>query len=159
MSRLGAVQCRHPEPCEWFRVRPGAERRASTFVLSVAQQLYLVSEELWPRLRPALEHVCPRACMNERGELFVWPVPVPLGATGPKTWRASAAGVADLAEAGWCRMLVNESTGDITVSMRRLQADAPPWPDASFIEILHEAFRGRVIGSMSHPVVRKRRKR
>jgi hypothetical protein len=100
--------------------------------------------------------VCPRLCANHDGEMFVWPVPTPTpGRGGAAPWRETAGVLASLAEMRWCRVVADEAAGQYVVSTLK-DDDAPPpptWPADDFLDVLHAAFRGRVIASEDHPLV------
>jgi hypothetical protein len=55
----------------------------------------------------------------------------------------------------WCRVVADEAAGQYVVSTLK-DDDAPPpptWPADDFLDVLHAAFRGRVIASEDHPLV------
>lgn len=61
-----SIECRAPRLDEWFRVRLGVKRRASTLALRDAGTgaLYLVTRDLSQALQPLLIPVCLRTCSN-----------------------------------------------------------------------------------------------
>jgi len=156
-TTLPPIACRCPRPDEWIRVKPGPESRFNTPVLRdpSSGDLYLVVGELWPRLAGRLAMVCPRLCVNHDGEVFIWPVPTPTsGRGGAAPWRETAGVLASLAEMRWCRVAVDEATGQCVVStLQDDEAPPPPfWPEDDFLDLLHAAFRERLITSDDHPL-------
>ena len=152
------IACRSPRTAEWIRIKPGPEGLLNTAVLRhpYSGELYLVSGHLWPRLAGRLAMVCPRLCVNHDGEMFVWPVPTPTpGRSGAAPWRETAGVLASLAEMRWCRVVADEAARQYVVSTLK-DDDAPPpptWPADDFLDVLHAAFRGRLIASENHPLV------
>ena len=133
-TMLPPIDCRSPRADDWIRVKPGPESCFNTPVLRdpSSGELYLVVGQLWPRLSDRLAMVCPRLCANHDGEMFVWPVPTPTPGRGG----------------------ADEAAGQYVVSTLK-NDDAPPptWPADDFLDVLHAAFRGRVIASEDHPLV------
>jgi hypothetical protein len=39
--------------------------------------------------------------------------------------------------------------------LRRVRLPEPEWPETSFEELMQIAFRGRIINSLDHPVIRQ----
>ena len=66
MEGTPSIECRDPRPDEWFRVRLGVKRRASTLALRDAGTgaLYLVTRDLSQALQPLLIPVCLRTSSN-----------------------------------------------------------------------------------------------
>jgi hypothetical protein len=144
-----SIVCRRPRVGERFRVHPGGERLAATWVAYDRDtgQPYLVAESLW-RDRSGLVQVCLRACENDRGERFIWCVAIGPGLTGggpnPELL------LADTAEGLWC------SPRPVWGSFETLapgEIPEPAWAGFDFIAAVHQAFRGRVITSSTHPIL------
>ena len=152
-----AIEVRPPLGGEWFRVKPGVERGASTLALRDAGTgaVYLVPRELWPALGAALVPVCLRAWTNPTGRLAVWPIGLPSLEGGPEVAIRSACIVAELAEMKWCCLRNSPDVSGVILSTRRDGLPEPEWPDVPFIDIVELAFRGRLITSLEHPVVRQ----
>ena len=155
-NTLPPIVCRNPRADEWIRVKPGPESRFNTPVLTdpSSGELYLVVGQLWLRMTDRLSMVCPRLCVNHVGEMFVWPVPtLTPGRGGGAPWRETAGVLASLAEMRWCRVVADDAVGQYVVSTLK-DNDVPPpnWPDGDFLDVLHAAFRGRLITSDDHPL-------
>jgi len=83
---------------------------------------------------------------------FVWPVKRPIaGGKDNEFWR-SAREIAERAKTVWLRMSANEGSYDTYIS--RVQPPDPVWTEVSFSEILKIAFKGRLINSKDHPVMK-----
>jgi len=156
-ATTNAVEVRSPWVGEWFRMKPGVERRASTLALRDAGtgDVYLVLRELWPALGATLTPVCLRAWTNPTGRLLVWPIGLPSLEGEPEVAIQPACVVADLAEVKWCCLRKAPDGHGTILSTRRGDLPGPEWPDVPFIEIVEQAFCGRLITSLDHPVLRQ----
>lgn len=150
------VEVRPPYAGEWFRVKPGDERWASTLVLRDAGTgyVYLVRSELWPALGAKLVPVCLRAWTNPTGRLAVWPIGLPALEGGPEVVLGSACVVAAVAERKWCCLRNAPDAPGVILSTRKEGLPEPEWPDVPFLDILELAFHNRLITSLAHPVIR-----
>jgi hypothetical protein len=152
------IVCRDPDKDEWIRVKSGEERRAVTPALRHPDtgDVYIASTDLWPMLASKLLWVGPRVCINHEGEIFVWAVPFPPIVGGARIWPGPAGIVADLAEMKWCRVSLDSNSGQYTVATisTRDKAPEPAWPDIDFLDAAADAFRGRVIMTPDHPLLR-----
>ncbi|MFO0967885.1 MAG: hypothetical protein U0793_20180 [Gemmataceae bacterium] len=153
------VPCRKPAK-EWF-VRCNPSLRLETCVLELKEdrETYLVAPPLWQEL--ASESTFgPRALyatMNRQGVLFVWPVRLP-GPDGKiDDWNRSALEAASMAESRWVRVASNMALGAYDVFEATADWPEPDWPALPLNEILRVAFKGRVIDSLDHPVLRRLR--
>ena len=147
---VGEIVCRRPRVGERFRVHPGGERHAATWVAFDPDtgEPYLVAEHLWQDT-VGLAPVCLRACVNDRGERFVWCMGI-----GPPSAAIGGPNVellmADAAQRLWC------VPGAVWGSFETLAPGAipePAWEGFDFIDALHEAFEGRSIDKADHPVL------
>lgn len=150
------IVCRRPRVGERFRVHPGAERRAATWVAydHDTGEPHLVAEHLWSGTA-GLVPVCLRACVNDRGERFVWCIgvgPPPASYGGPNAELL----LADTAERFWC------TPRPVWGSFETLAPGVipePAWDSFDFITALNEAFKGRVVTSASNPIPVEMRRR
>jgi hypothetical protein len=145
---------------EWF-VRTNPALRIETCVLELKEdrETYLVV----PALRSELASEStfgPRAlfvAMNRQGVLFVWPIRLP-GPDGKiDDWNRSALEAASMAETQWIRVASNMPLGAYDVFIASADWPEPSWPDLPLSEILRIAFKGRVIDSLDHPVLKRLR--
>jgi hypothetical protein len=114
---------------------------------------FRVAEYLWGGT-VGLVPVRLRACVNDRGEWFVWCIGIgpPSAAIGGPNAELL---MADAAQRLWC------VPGAAWGSFETLAPGAipePAWEGFDFIDALHEAFEGRSIDKADHPIlVRLRR--
>lgn len=152
------ISCREPKRTEWFRVRPGLESVTTTGAVRDPDTgvLYLLHGELWSRVGRGVDWICPRVCVNNAGQVFLWPVPMPGPEAEWSPWFPAGQAVASLAEATWVRAEIDTRNREYrveTASGRDLPE--PVWPPSDYLELMHAAFHGRVIDSIAHPLIRK----
>jgi hypothetical protein len=157
-ARVALLPCRSPAPDEWFRVRPGAERCATAAAVRDPDtgRLYMAGADLWPGLGSRIEWICPRACMNQIGQIFIWPIAVPGPGGDPRSWLAATRLVACLAEQRWIRLEIDREREQYRIATEAgRDLPEPVWPATDFLELLGDAFRGRLVTTPEHPFVRK----
>lgn len=145
---------------EWF-IRTNPALRIETCVLELKEdrEVYLVSPDLWTEL-VAESTFGTRAlygAINRQGVFFVWPVRLP-GADGKlDDWNRSALEAASMAETRWIRVASNMSLGAYEVFEAQADWPEPEWPEISLGDILRTAFKGRVVETLDHPVLKRLR--
>jgi len=155
---ISTVPNRKPNKSEWFQARPGDGWRLQTAVLElekgVERSTYLVAPSLWADLSGEITPALLLTCVNRANDLFIWRIKLP-GADGrSNTWTDSALQIAKAAETTWCRMVSDTTNGIYTHYVPTAELPDPKWPELSFNEIIKLAFRGRMIDSLNHPVLR-----
>lgn len=153
---VSSIDCRPPCPDEWIRVRAGVERVAATGAVRAPDtgRLYIASAELWPRLGDRIEWICPRACVNEAGQVFIWPIPVPGPHGDQHSWPAAVGLVTVLAEQKWIRLEIDREREQYRIATEGgKHLPEPVWPAGDFLDLLCDAFRGRVITTADHPLI------
>ena len=156
---LTTVPVRKPDR-QWFvRVRPGEEWRLNAGVLVTEddRETYLVDQSLVPELAGEVVPVILYTAINRQGVLFLWPARLP-GPDGRELeWHRSAHEAAAHAEIGWVRVQANMSLGAYEISRALGDLDEPKWPEQDFAFLLRIAFKGRIIDSPDHAVLRRLR--
>jgi hypothetical protein len=153
---VSPINCRPPTPDEWIRVRAGGERVGTTGAVRAPDtgRLYIVSAELWSRLGDRIEWICPRACINEVGQVFIWPIPVPGPGGDQQSWLAAARLVAGLAEQKWIRLEVDREHEQYRIATEGgKHLPDPVWPAGDFLDLLCNAFRGHIVATADHPLI------
>lgn len=151
------VPVRKPDR-QWFvRVNASEEYRMDTYMLELKEEreTYLVAPDLWPELLGEVVAKTIFTGINRQGTTFVWPIRLP-GEDGRRdTWNESALQAAELAMASWVRVASNMSAGGYDVHQAVGDIPEPVWPEKTFEELLHVAFRHMYIDSLDHPVIRQ----
>jgi hypothetical protein len=156
---LSTVPCRKPGKQEWFRVRPGDAWRIQTaiFEAEADRETYLVDRSLWSELSGDIHPALIVCCVNRAGDLFLWRLKLPGPDGRPNVWLESAMRICQSAEGRWVRMAANMAAGYYEHFEPAADLPDPEWPDLSFRQILQTAFRGRLIDTLDHPIVRQLR--
>ena len=158
---ISTVPNRKPHKSEYFQVRRDEEYQLQTTVLElekgVERSTYLVSPALREELSGEIVPALLLTCVNRAGDLFLWRIKLPGPDGRSNTWTDSALQIAKAAENNWCRMVPDMANGIYTHWEASAPLPDPQWPDLSFHEILKLAFRGRMIESLDHPVLRELR--
>jgi hypothetical protein len=157
---LTAVPVRKPIKRDWIRVHADPAYRmspAAVIELREERETYLVLPHLAIELSGEFRLSTLYLAINRQGVAFVWPVPLPDEGGRRNLWSESAHDAAELAMASWVRVVPNLSLNGYEVLTTTLPLADPEWPKLSFGEVLKLAFRGSVIDSLDHPVVRRLR--
>lgn len=158
---ISTIPNRKPNKSEWFRVRPGEEWRLQTAVLElekgVERSTYLVAPSLWPDLSGEISPALLLTCVNRANDLFIWRVKLPGPDGRSNTWTDSALQIVAAAERSWCRMVSDTANGIYTHYEPTAELPDPQWPKLTFDAIIRIAFRGRMIDSLDHPIIRELR--
>ena len=95
--------------------------------------------------------------VNRNGTPFLWPVRLP-GPDGKlDSWNTSAADAVVLAQSSWVRVAANMDLGAYELYEAPGIDAEPKWPAEPMAELLTVAFRGKMIDSMDHPVLKRLR--
>jgi hypothetical protein len=159
---LTAVPVRKPSK-EWFvRVHADGAYHLQTYVIELKEdnEVYLVDRPLWPQLA-AESTFSPRAlfpAVSRQDVLFVWPVRLPGPDGRLDDWNRSALEAAGLAQQKWVRVQANKALGAYEVFEAAADWGEPDWSAAPPLrDLLKVAFKGRLIDSLEHPVLRRLR--
>jgi hypothetical protein len=158
---LITVPVRKPDKAWFVRVHPDEAYRLQTPVIELKEEreTYLVAPTLWAELAGEATF-SPRViytAVNRQGVVFLWPVRLP-GPDGKiDDWNRSALEAAKRAEKNWVRITANMSLGAYDVFEATANLPEPQWPQQTLQELLKVGFKGRLIDSTEHPVLRKLR--
>ena len=153
---LTTVQVGKPDKSRFFRARSGEESTLRAFIVQLkdVNETYLVFPHIAPILgglaRPAQLH----AAIDRHNNLFLIPVFLP-GEDGKRNpWHESLAQAVHLSEDHWVRVVANMAVGGYDVLQAQGALAEPVWPDTTMEEMIAVAFRGKVIDSEDHAVIR-----
>ncbi len=153
---LNKVPVGKPDKTKFFQV---AVDEAFTFRVflyedKTANETYIVLPFVQPLLgslaRPAQLH----AAIDRTDNPFLIPVILP-GEDGQwNSWHESLAQGVEMAKDHWVRLTSNKSIGAYDVNQATAVLPEPVWPGATMEELIKIAFRGKIIDSADHPVIR-----
>jgi hypothetical protein len=156
---LTGVQITKPHRQDFIRVRAGDAWRfpASVIESRIDRGTYLVD----PDMRSVLvEHLVAKMlylAMPRSGDVFFWPVKMQSGLGDLDSWSESAHEAAHLAQDQWVSIRSNQKSGRYDAIVALGDLPEPTWPEESLETLLAQAFKGRVIESIDHPVARQLR--
>ena len=158
---LTTIPVRKPSRESWFRTHPDEQCRLPTPVIELKEQgeTYLVARPLWPDLMGEATFVAKLLVptLTRQNDLLLWPIRLP-GSDGTlDDWNASAMEASDIARKKWVRLCAKRSLGAYEVIVGPDPQQEPIWPPHSLEEIIRIAFKGRIIETLDHPVIRQLR--
>jgi hypothetical protein len=155
---ITTVPVRKSNRQDFFRVNADPKYRlspAGIIELKEDRETYLVDPRMAAGLQGEFAPATLFTGITRQGVLFVWPVKLPGPDGKNNAWHQSAAEAADRAMARWIRMGSNMNLGAYEIFEATGNWAEPEWPDLSFQEILKIAFRGRIVDTPDHPLVRR----
>jgi hypothetical protein len=156
---LSHVPVRKPTRHEFFRVHPDPNMSLSTavFIDKEERETFFVAPSMWEVLLGEMKPVSLVTAVTRQGVEIIWPLALPGDGARRNDWYETAWQAADLAKKTWVRMPADMSLGAYRIYEAQGELSEPSWPDKPLDELLRIAFRGRVIDSEDHPVVRRLR--
>lgn len=150
------VPVRKPGKQQFISVHPGPDHVLSVQLLEYGEQreLYMVSPEVE---HPALEMAGSyklQLYVNRSGDPFIWPLKIP-DPDRPNGWHQSALDAAQRGKEAWIRVQSNQEIGAYEVYEATGNLPKPTWPQESFNKLLNIAFKGRILDSPNHIILRK----
>ena len=156
---LVSVLVRKPNRQEFFRTHPDPAMSVELALLEFKQdrQSFIITPEMAPYLpgEAVVKLVVPTITIH--GAVFLWPVKLPDEQGRLDEWNSVALEAAERAGSRWLRLMANMGAGTYDVLEAAGQFPEPVWPEKSLQQLLEIAFKGRVIDSMDHPVLRRLR--
>jgi hypothetical protein len=154
---LTHVPVRKPSREWFFRIHP--QHVLETLVLELKDEgdTLLVDRSLREALvgEKCVDVRLIRLGVNRQGTPFLWPMRKP--AEGRKdAWALTAVDAAREAESRWTRVQADMSLGAYRLAVAKVD-DVPRWPKESFNDLLRIGFKGAVVDSLDHPVLKKLR--
>jgi hypothetical protein len=139
------------------RVNPGAGWQFQTLVMELKEDRdsYIVTPEMASEMPGEAVPKMLRTTINRQGVVSIWPIRLPGEDGRLDNWNQSAMEAAQIAEEKWVRVAANMSLGAYDVFEAMGELPEPEWPDISFNELITIAFKGRIIDSPDHPVLKR----
>jgi hypothetical protein len=154
---ITTVPVRKPNRQEYVRVNPGAGWQFQTLVMELKEDRdsYIVTPEMASEMPGEAVPKMLRTTINRQGVVSIWPIRLPGEDGRLDNWNQSAMEAAQIAEEKWVRVAANMSLGAYDVFEAMGELPEPEWPDISFNELITIAFKGRIIDSPDHPVLKR----
>jgi len=155
------VPLERPKRQEFFRTNPDPAWSLTTSVLfddeNFGRDAYLVMPQMRGALLGDTRPVFLAPVITRQGVFKFWPFKLPLDDGRPNAWFESAREGLELSKNSWVCMKPDLSLGAYRILQAIGDIPNPVWPDKSVNELLEIAFRGRIIDSEDHPLVRRLR--
>jgi hypothetical protein len=148
-----------PGKQDYFRVRPGSEWKLTAGLLTLERSRvqYLVMPDLHLDTFDLIKPMLLVLCVNRQKSIRLWPLRIVDDSRVNDAWASSAMTAAEEAETSWIKMAANMGEGRYDTFKAMVPLDEPEWPDMTLEEIFSVAFKGRVITSLDHIVLRELR--
>ena len=151
---MSSIQCRNPRQGESFRVHAGPERERCMPMVRDPDtgELHVVDVTPWTKV-PKAFLACLRVCINSEGTRFLWCIEITDGVREARTLEAEWT-LACMAEDFWYETVLVPSSGACVIADSCV-FPAPVWGTFDFENLVREAFAGRIIESLNHPLIAK----
>lgn len=147
----------YPGKLDFFRVRQDGEYQAQFLILEDTRekQTYLVTPALAGELEGDAAPAIVALCANQHGEQFLFVAKLPWYDGEP--FATSRLEAMDRARTEWVRLRRSVSQKGYDIITAAKPFPEPAWSDETFEDLIRQAFKNNVIGSLDHPIVKKLR--
>jgi hypothetical protein len=156
---LTHVPLERPNRQEFFRAHPDPAWSLTTSVIfdeeNFGRDAYLVLPNMRAALLGDARPVLLIPLITRQGVFKYWPLKLPLDDGRTNSWFDSARQALALSKEGWICMKPDGALRAYRVLRAVDELPGPIWPDKQPNELLEIAFRGRIIDSEDHPLVRR----
>ena len=156
-KRIMTVPVRKPNRQDFVRVHPGEDFQLQTALLELKEdrEHYLVKPEMWSEIPGEIIPKLLVTAINRQGVVFIWPIRLPGEDGRIDNWSQSSLEAAEHAKSKWVRVAANMSLGGYDVYEATGELPEPVWPEITFQELVNIAFKGKVIDSPDHAVMKR----
>ncbi len=154
---ITTVPVRKPSRQDFIRVHPAEEWQLQTALLELKEdrEHYLVQPQMWSEIPGEITPKLLVTAVSRQGVCFIWPIRLPGEDGRLDNWNQSALEATEFAKKMWIRVAANMSLGAYEVFEATGTLPEPVWPEITFQELINIAFKGRVIDSPDHPVLKR----
>ena len=142
----------------FIRIHPGAEHQLNAATIAIkgdTTESYLLTNGMLGHVPDMEKLVTLRLAVDKFNNPFLIPVPLPTFDGRRNSWGDSLAEAVKIAETKWVRLSANMAAGCYNIHVATALKDEPMWPNLTFAELLQIAYRGRIISSPDHLVLRQ----
>jgi hypothetical protein len=156
---INTVPVRKPDKQDFIRVHADEAFRLAVAVIDLRadRETFLVVPDIVRDIPGEYAMVTIFTCINRAGVVFLWPVRLPSSDGRQSDWARSEAEAAEMAMRRWVRIKANTNLGAYEVYEASSTIPDPEWPELSFSQMLTIAFKGRLVDSFGHPVLKRLR--
>lgn len=153
---LSKIPVGKPDRAKFFRVRSGEEWTYGTliYVDKAAGETYVVPQFMRPLMGNMTCAAQIYVAIDREDNVFLIAVPLP-GEDGRwNSWHESLAQGIEMAKDHWVRLVSNKAINAYEAQQALAALPEPAWPTATMEALLGIAFRGKIIDSPNHAVIR-----
>jgi hypothetical protein len=156
---INTIPVRKPDKQDYIRVHTDETFRLAVAVIDLRadRETFLVVPDIVRDIPGEYAMVTIFTCITRAGVVFLWPVRLPSSDGRQSDWARSEAEAAEMAMQRWVRVKANTNLGAYEVFEATGTIPDPEWPDLTFSQMLTIAFKGRLVDSYSHPVLKRLR--
>jgi hypothetical protein len=156
---LSKVPVRKPQKQEFVRVHPDDAMMLASAIYEdkETRDFYFVAPNMMPIMLGVASPAILVTALSRQNVTFIWPVKVANDNGNQNDWFDTAQQGCELAKKKWVRLAADMSLGGYRIYEAQGQLSEPEWPAKTLQELLEVAFRGKVIDSEDHPVIRRLR--
>jgi hypothetical protein len=151
------VPVRRPSRTEFVRVNPDPGMTLATGVFIDREErgeCYLVHPSLWDALEGEYKSMLLVFAITRHNVPILWPIGQPDDRGRSNAWHEVARTAAERAKSQWIRLIPDMRLGSYRVYPAEGDIPEPVWPTCDFRELMKIAFKGRVIDTIDHPIIR-----
>lgn len=145
-----------PSKTQFFQVHPDP---AMTFPAAIFEDkddgtFYLLTPSVAASYPDVARPVELYRAIDRQGNQRLIPVPLPASNGQRNPWHDSLLQAVNLSKGSWIRLAANKSAGSYDVYLAQGNLPAPDWPDSKMEDLVGLAFRGRIVDSEDHAIIR-----
>lgn len=151
------IAVRKPNPKEWVRAHQSEEFQVPVAVIEDNDNgvTYIVTPEIATEFSSDVKLVGLCLAVNRQGSPFFWKYPLPDSEGRENLWNISHREAIAAARNDWVKMVSNRNLGAYECHIAAGVNSDPQWPDLNLQQLLEIAFRGRLISSNDHILLRQ----
>jgi hypothetical protein len=153
---LDKIPIRKPSAQDWFRIHshPDLIWNATVIIMKDDNEIYIVPKHLRQSLVGEYVAVTMYVGINRQGVVFLWPVRLPDDDGRDMDCWSSQREAAELAKTKWVRIKWNKSLRAYEKLVAKNLTEEGDWPELDRKKVMEIAFKGRIITSLDHPIVK-----
>jgi hypothetical protein len=154
---LVTVPVGRPNKQDFIRVNPDPAFRTELALVELKEdrEIYALLPHIAREL-PGEYSLCTIfTCVNRQGTCFLWPVKLPKPDGKVIEWHRAAMEAATIAMTKWIRVVPNLDLGSYDLLEAVGALSEPKWPDKTFEELVLLGFRGKIVDSLDHVLIKK----
>lgn len=158
-KELLTIPVRKPNRQDFIMVNPDPNYQNQVAVLELKddRETYLVNPSIISEVSSEVVIKLLLTAINRQGVLFIWPIKLPSPDGKLDNWSQAAIEASKLAMDKWVRVVPNMNAGFYEVYTANKEIPGPIWPETPFEQLIEIAFKGKIIDTLDHPVLKKLR--